>query len=89
MQLRRFWFEFDPAEEKEPSARVLRECGVTAYSYEDAIALLEDHVFVDAGLPQISQVTEDVDVSLLDQDHIVPNMGIVSDRGVWFPLGYD
>ncbi len=31
---------------------------------------------------------EDVDISRLDQNHVVPNIGIAAVRGIWFPLGY-
>jgi hypothetical protein len=30
-------------------------------------------------------VTEDVDIQTLDQGHVLPNMGVPSERGVWFP----
>lgn len=69
--LRRFWF-------RRP---VGFGYGVTAYSDEDAERLLEQ-----AGLTRDwVEVVEDVDVSKLDSGHVLPNVGLVSVRGVWFP----
>jgi hypothetical protein len=39
-------------------------------------------------MPAVVQVVENVDVSTLDQKHVLPNIGDVTVRGVWFPLGY-
>jgi hypothetical protein len=84
--LHRYWFKFDP-----PSCPMgfTLGCGVTAYSREDAEELLREHVFKDEEMPRVISVVEDVDVRTLDQNHVVPNMGVVSLRGIWFPLGYD
>ena len=73
--LRRFWFPI-------PGHSGI---GVTANSRADAEALAAEAAaqmrwpFVVAG------VIEDVDVRDLDQKHVVPNMGVVSWRGIWFP----
>lgn len=87
--LRRYWFEFE-----EPSAGALPPgtragCGVTAYSHDDGLAILRQRVFPGGDVPTIRKVVEDVDVSCLDPQHVIPNMGSVSRRGVWYPLGYD
>ena len=63
-------------------------CGVTAYDYDDAIALLQERVFTEEAMPNITDFTEDVNVSTLDANHILPNIGLVIDRGIWFPQGY-
>jgi hypothetical protein len=60
---------------------------VTAYSYEDALSLLKEKVF-EGTEPPIIDVVPDVDISELDQNHVIPNMGVPVWRGVWFPLGY-
>lgn len=31
---------------------------------------------------------EDVDVSTLDPEHVLPNTGVPAARGIWFPLGH-
>lgn len=67
---------------------VLIGCGVTAHNYEDAIMLLRQRVFTHDPLPTITRVVADVDISTLDADHVLPNMGIPSERGIWYPIGY-
>jgi hypothetical protein len=83
--LQRFWFTFEEFPESTP---LNLGCGVTAYEYEDALALLREHVFRISAMPKIAKCIEDVDVRGLDQSHVVPNMGLVTDRGIWFPQGY-
>jgi len=46
-------------------------------------------VFREAQIPDLESVRENVDVSALDERHVLPNMGNVLVRGVWFPLGHD
>ena len=82
--LTRFWFTFPSS--PRPGALNLG-CGITAYNYEDALALLRDRVF-GGNDPVIATFEENVDVSKLDQKHVIPNMGVAATRGVWFPLGY-
>ncbi len=89
MGLHRFWFEFDLSIEDSPPAGTLLGCGVSAYDYDDAINLIKERVFDDDKLPEITKEVRDVDVSTLDQNHVLPNMGIVTNRGIWFPLGYE
>ena len=37
----------------------------------------------------IREIREVNDVAELDQGHVIPNMGNMLKRGIWFPLGYD
>lgn len=83
LTLRRYWFEFDGPDA--PSSLNMRRCGVSAYDYKDALALVRERIFANAVLPTITRVIEDVDVSTLDPNHVLPNIGIVVWRGVWFP----
>lgn len=83
--LHRFWFTFKEAQQFSP---LNIGCGVTAYSHADALAILESMVFIGKPVLEINSVVEDVDVQMLDQNHVIPNMGLVTNRGVWFPLGY-
>jgi hypothetical protein len=74
--LRRFWFE----------TAVKLSCigiGVTAYSREDAERLIR----AEENLKhyELVSVVDDVDIRSLDQDHIVPNIGPVNFRGIWYP----
>ena len=58
--------------------------GVTAFSFEDAAQLLRRAGFpLEQGVAV--KVTEDVTVDQLDQKHVVPNMGPMQVRGVWYP----
>jgi hypothetical protein len=83
--LKRFWFTFRTS----PKPTMLNlGCGITAYNYDDAMTLLRERVFVGAE-PDVVGYEEDVDVSKLDKNHVLPNMGSVVVRGIWFPLGYD
>ncbi len=86
MKLRRYWFEFDPQDRTVPVA-VRFGCGVTAWTKDDAVGLLRSCVFSEQGVPA-SVIREDVDVSTLDANHVLPNMAPPSVRGIWFPLGY-
>jgi hypothetical protein len=72
--LRRFWFRTE----------VGLGYGVTAFSRSDAEQLLRAHGYPDGSRP-IIEVVEDVDVSALDQSHVLLNSGPVVVRGVWYP----
>ena len=86
--LRRFWIEFECEEPLALPGGVALGCGVTAESFEKALSMVDERVFHQVARPPIRRVIEDVDVSTLDQHHVVPNMGVVVRRGIWFPLGY-
>lgn len=73
--LRRFWFET----EKGPGI------GVTAYDRDDAVSIVREDQIAMAFQPKFQDYVEDVDVRDLDQGRVIPNMGIVVDRGIWFP----
>jgi len=85
MNLHRFWFKFSPV----PTHNSLRSgCGVTAYSYDDAIEILTKTVFLDQEFPGLFSFIKDIDISTLDQNHVIPNMEPPVRRGVWFPKGF-
>lgn len=82
--LTRYWFEF----ENPPNGTALNlGCGVTAYNYDDAVSLLHERVFGEVEF-RIVKYIEDIDIRTLDEKHILPNIGLVPVRGIWFPLGY-
>lgn len=87
--LSRYWFEFSTDDDRSLPAGVGLGCGVSANGYDDAIQLLRDNIFDGGALPPIVNHISDVDVSELDAAHVLPNMGDVLRRGVWFPLGYE
>jgi hypothetical protein len=84
--LRRYLIEFERADEVLPPGTGLG-VGVTAIDREDALRLLRDRVFGGA-LPAVARLVEDVDVSMLDEGHVLPNMEPPTRRGIWFPRGY-
>jgi hypothetical protein len=88
MILTRYWFEFDLSVSQAQILGVLLGCGVTAYSHEDALAIIKERIFKNDLLPPIKSVIENIDVSTLDFNHIQPNMGLTVKRGIWFPRGY-
>jgi hypothetical protein len=67
--LTRYWFLFEP--QSLPRALNLG-CGVSAYGYDDALALLHERVFKDGILPRILELKEDLDISLLDDNTFDP-----------------
>ncbi len=84
--LHRYWLKFA----RDDRSRLLSGygCGVTAFSLEDALALVRQHIFQGAGLPTLVSFVEDVDVRTLDAGHVIPNMEEPVSRGIWFPLGF-
>ena len=81
----RFWITFKEPPQFSP---LNLGCGVTAYDYADALTILESKVFVEKPVLEIDLVIEDIDIEALDKSHVIPNIGLVTSRGVWFPLGY-
>jgi len=87
MSLHRYWIKFEQ-DSKNHVIGTLLGCGVTAHSYEDALEILQDNVFTGKALPPVLSMIEDVDVSNLDPNHVLPNIGNPLRRGIWFPLAY-
>lgn len=79
--LRRFWIRL--ADDELPVGFRLG-CGVTAYNRDDAFALLLKFWSAKHSGPVITDVSEDVDLTTLDEKHVLPNIGDVTRRGVWF-----
>jgi hypothetical protein len=84
--LKRYWFIVFPEDRFGP-----RNFGVTAYSkilakeliIESMIKLnLEEKIKT---LNNNTEVIENIDIRLLDEGHVIPNMGVVTFEGVWFP----
>ncbi|KGT81510.1 hypothetical protein MA20_01815 [Bradyrhizobium japonicum] len=63
--------------------------GITARDWQDAMYLLAEARGVLRGQPaeesMIESSTDVRSIDDLDQDHVVPNMGTMLRRGVWFP----
>jgi len=73
--LRRYWF----------ATKQHLGFGVTAFSVDDARALVEDAARALGIDYEVLEIIEDVDIRSLDQGHVAPNMGLPNFRGVWFP----
>ena len=73
--LTRYWFQ----------SKNYAGIGVTAYSKEDAIALIKSEILVMAYEPNFESCIENIDIQELDINHVRPNMGDCTRRGVWFP----
>ena len=82
--MRRFWIKFD-VKFGERTYGVFLGCGVTAESREDALRIAEKAVFRGDPMPRVLSVVEDVDVSTLDANHVMPNIGDPDKPGVWYP----
>ena len=88
-KLIRYWFEFDIASAFGYPLGIGYGCGVTAYGFEDAVNIIDEKIFKSVKRPNFKLIKENIDVSTLDQGHVIPNMKHPLARGVWFPLGYD
>ncbi|MCS3532491.1 hypothetical protein [Chryseobacterium sp. JUb7] len=84
----RFWFVFDFENYKNPPGGLKLGCGVTAISKEDALNILKEKIFRDR-LPPILNVVENIKITDLDNNDVLPNMNSPVFRGIWFPMGYD
>jgi hypothetical protein len=89
MKMRKYWIKFDISMTDPHPIGTLMGCGVTASSKEEALALLRERVFQSHPLPAIKKCIEDIEMSQLDAKHVLPNIGNPSERGIWFPLGYN
>lgn len=90
--LHRYWIKFEVTDEatcKRVHAHgVLMGCGVTWFTVEDALHLVRERMFRGAALPPVAELIEDVDLSTLDRNHVLPNALPPVWRGVWFPMGF-
>lgn len=86
MILKRFWFIVFPENRFGP-----KNFGVTASSKSEGRELIIDSLNklnlqpLGENLSDTIEVIEDIDIRLLDQGHVIPNMGVVTFKGVWFP----
>lgn len=60
--------------------------GITAHSEADALALLAI-AYDSAYVPDTIRVL--ADIRELDQNHVIPNMGVWFKRGIWYPRGLE
>ncbi len=83
--LKTFWFV------KNPDDRFgVHNFGVTASTKPEALDILLSYLrkFDPEAIRHINnntEVFENIDIRLLDQKHIIPNMGVVTFKGIWWP----
>ena len=73
--LRRYWFK--------TSERI--GLGVTAYSLDNAKSLVNETISEWRINYEVIKIIEDVDIRDLDQNHVLPNIGSLNFRGIWYP----
>ncbi len=85
----RYWLKFDStnADKLPPGLQI--GCGVTALNFNDALSIVKENIFKGQEIPELRDQKENIDISTLDQRHVVPNMKDPTLRGIWFPLGYE
>jgi len=71
-----FWIERN-------SADLPRQLGVSAYSLTDALTLLEEYGYTLDFTKALIQ--EHIRLTDLDQGHVIPNSGVITRRGIWYP----
>jgi hypothetical protein len=81
--LQRFWFKFVVG----PTSAT-PECGVTAYTFDDAVSVLRATLFAQGDMPEIGEVVANIDIRSLDRAQIRSNMESPLWRGVWYPKGH-
>ena len=85
--LRRYWFRFKGDPRDLPPGGYWGY-GVTAWTEEDALFLIRTRLFDDKELPPILEMTADIDIRDIEANHVRPNIGTPSWRGIWYPLGF-
>ncbi len=82
--MRKFWFTFEGGFDLQGYGVILG-CGVTAEDRQQALDAVAAVVFHGDPIPRVLSVIEDVELSALDQKHVIPNIGYPERAGVWFP----
>jgi len=84
--LHRYWLVIYPGD-----PYCSKNIGVTAFSPQQARLLAKEEFkkigwlhITDDSIDQ-ANIIEDIDIQLLDQNHIITNMGLVTLQGVWYP----
>lgn len=62
---------------------------MTARDKTDAEKIVIRRILKNYPNAKISRIEEDIDISSLDEGHVIPNMNPHIWRGIWFPKGYE
>ncbi|HLG41148.1 MAG TPA: hypothetical protein VI461_15810 [Chitinophagaceae bacterium] len=65
-----------------------KQFGVTAYSLNDALSILQEKVYRKKKGPSFGTASVDVCFEDLDPVNVAPYIGDMTIRGIWFPRGY-
>lgn len=82
-----FWFEFERTREID-AVGLTRGCGVSGYTLDDALSIVQAVVFMNEKMPAPVRIVENIRLQDLDQGHVAPNMYPMLWRGVWYPLHF-
>jgi len=82
-----YWFTFQHSDVYPLGTKL--GVGVTAENLHEAVNLLVSRVFTDIPMPIISELIERVKIEQLEKSHVLPNIGDIKEKGIWFPLGYN
>ena len=77
-----YWIDIEQLHQPSP---LNRGVGITAISEEDAVGIFRELIGPEQIIKSIKKVS---DVRDLDQNFVVPNMGSLFVRGVWYPLAW-
>ena len=69
-------------------ALVRRGVGVTGNDLDECFDVVQKRIFGKAAMPAVLKVVQDIDVSTLDQDRVLPNIEPPIWRGIRFPPGF-
>lgn len=83
--MKHYWIAFERL--RRPSPLNLG-CGITAYDFDDANRILSASILPREPELKVVCVKEIMGINELDSKHVLTNMGDVTKRGIWFPLGY-
>ena len=84
--LKRYWIILYPEDKYGP-----RNIGVTAFSKDDAKLIIKANLENLAYNELVKSINDDtefienIDIRLLDKGHVIPNMGVVTFKGIWYP----
>jgi hypothetical protein len=87
MKPTRYWFVIFPGDRYGRG-----NIGVSAYTVEQAKSIIANEASRDFYVAEISkdlndntEIIEDIDIRLLDKGFVIPNMGVVTFVGIWWP----
>ncbi len=89
-QLRSYWISWKRDQDRPHGIYIGKAqglgFGITAFSHEDAVKLLEENGYSSEVERMDEMIWREVlDLEQIDQNHVLPNAGPMYFRGVWYP----